>query len=92
MADALRLQQALPLTPELLETGELLRRQAFTVLKRTGHCTVEIARQVEAAVLADPAARAPTPGALGKGRRCPGCPAPAGRRARRRATRSGTCS
>ncbi len=51
LAEADRYAAALPITLDLLETGGLLVHQASALLHATSHCTVEVARHVEAEVL-----------------------------------------
>jgi NAD(P)-dependent dehydrogenase (short-subunit alcohol dehydrogenase family) len=51
--DAERFHAALPGTLALLEQGELYCHQARTLLHRTRHCPVEVARAVEAELLPD---------------------------------------
>jgi hypothetical protein len=46
-----RMHEALPLTLDMLERGDLLVHQATVLLQRTRHCTPEVARAVEASVL-----------------------------------------
>ena len=51
LAEAVRFAEASPRTLALLGTGELLEHQAKVLLHRTAHCSVVVARAVEAQVL-----------------------------------------
>jgi hypothetical protein len=51
LADAARYGEALPLTLELLDRGELYEHQARVLLKTTENCSEDVARAVEARVL-----------------------------------------
>ena len=66
MMEADRFDEALPRTLELLESGQLLRGQAWVLLERTMHCPVDVARRVEAAVLAADDALLLSPSDLGR--------------------------
>jgi hypothetical protein len=66
MVEADRFATCLPRTLKLLESGALLRQQAWTMLKRTGHCSDAVARQVEAEVLSAEDALRLCPADLGK--------------------------